>query len=81
MVCSRETGWAWDQRCRQGLFEVSEFSFIQSRIGSHRMGFQQTSHLSSFDFCFKGISAVQCAYSLNGYFTLFFDMVHLKFSL
>lgn len=65
-VCSRETGWAWGQRCRQRLCEVNEFSLIQSRIGSHRMGFQQTSHWPSFDFFFfKGdLSSVQCSYLL-----------------
>lgn len=60
-VAERPVGrWAWDQRCRQRLCEVNEFSFIQSRIGSHRMGFQQTSRWSRFDFCFKGIS-LQCS--------------------
>lgn len=59
----------------RGYFEVNEFSFIQSRIGSHWMGFQQASRLSSFDFCFKGdLSAVQCAsYSLKGY--LLFSLI------
>lgn len=57
---------------------VNESSFIQSRIGSHwKACFQQTSHLTSFNFCFKGgHSTVPCAYSFKKLSALFFGIVH-----